>query len=660
MLQSKVIPLISADQKLPEITIRAILLSIILVIVLGAANAYLGFKIGLTVSASIPAAVISMSILRWFKNSNVLENSIVQTTASAGECLVSGLTYTLPALILLHFWGDFNYWQTVAIGGIGGIFGVLFAVPIRRAVLADRNLIFPEGLAIGNVLKASVDANLSMKPLIQGGTIGAVISFMQNGFEVFNDHLALLFFRGGSVYGFTLGFTPAMIAAGYIVGINICLGILAGMVVAWGVLMPILSHFYVGTPDQTVGQVASVIFATKIKYIGLGAYLVGGLWTFINLTRPLIKSIGSNLSSSKLLAGIAIPRTERDIPLKPLIWTILLMIIPLYILLSEILANTGLSLSTHMHISLTLLGVGLCLVCGFILSAISAYFAGLVGSSSSPVSGAILIMLLVATLIFAVILKHLVDLTDPTILMHAAAYTILVTAVVATMVTISNDTMQDMKSGQIVGSTPWKQQVVLIVGCVISAFVLPFVMQLLFNAYGLGDIFPHPNMNPANALSAPQSTLVAAVAQGIFNDQLPWGLVSLGAGIAMVFVIIDLLLRRQGMRLPALAVAMGIYLPTAINTALIMGGILSYLAHRKSKTITREQYLRGEQNGTLFACGTVAGSALMGVALAIPFVIFSSSDILKVMPDSLEWLASVLGVLSIVFLLGWMYRSARK
>jgi putative OPT family oligopeptide transporter len=660
MLQSKVIPLIPAEQKLPEITFRAIVLSIILVIVLGAANAYLGFKIGLTVSASIPAAVISMSVLRWFKNSNVLENSIVQTTASAGECLVSGLIYTLPALLLLHFWADFNYWQTVLIGAIGGIFGVLFAVPIRRAVLADRNLIFPEGLAIGNVLRASVDKSLSMKPLVMGGTIGAVISFMQNGFEIFNDHLAILFMRANSVYGVTLGFTPAMIAAGYIVGINICLGILAGMVVAWGILMPILSHFYVATPGQTVTQIAAIVFATKIKYIGLGAYLVGGLWTFIHLTRPLIKSIGANFSANKLESGVNIPRTERDIPLKPLIWTVIFMTIPLYALLSEILSHTDLFISTHMHISLTLLGVGLCLVCGFILSAISAYFAGLVGSSSSPVSGAILIMLLVSALIFAMILKHLVDLTNPAILMHAAAYTILVTAVVATMVTISNDTMQDMKSGQMVGSTPWKQQIVLIVGCVISAFVLPFIMQLLFNAYGLGDVFPHANMNPANALSAPQSTLVAAVAQGIFNNQLPWGLISLGAAIAGVFVVLDLVLQRRGLRIPALAVAMGIYLPTAINTAIVLGGILSYLAKRKSKNITPEQYIRGEQNGTLFACGTVAGSALMGVLLAVPFVIFSSSDVLRIMPDNLNWLANVLGVASIVFLLTWMYRAARK
>lgn len=659
MLHNKVVPLIPATQKLPEITFRAIILSIILVVILGAANAYLGFKIGLTVSASIPAAVISMSVLRWFKNSNVLENSIVQTTASAGECLASGLIYTLPALILLHFWGDFNYWQTVLIGTIGGVFGVLFAVPIRRAVLADRNLIFPEGLAIGNVLKASADANLSMKPLIQGGTIGALISFMQNGIEIFNDHLALLFVRANSVYGFTLGFTPAMIAAGYIVGINVALGILAGMVVAWGILMPILSHFYVAAPGQAAAQIASAVFVSKIKYIGLGAYLVGGLWTFVNLTRPLIKSMGSRLAASELVAG-AIPRTERDIPLKALVWTMLLMLIPLYALLSEILSTSGLTLSLHMHISLTVLGVFLCLLGGFILSAISAYFAGLVGSSSSPVSGAILIMLLVACLIFAFVLKHLVDLTNPVILIHAAAYTILVTAVVATMVTISNDTMQDMKSGQMVGSTPWKQQVVLIVGCIISAFVLPFIMQLLFNAYGLGDIFPHPNMNPANALSAPQSTLVAAVAQGIFHNQLPWGLISLGGAIVGVFIILDLLLQRRGLRLPALAVAMGLYLPTAINTAIIMGGILSYFVHRKSKTRSAEQVKSGEQNGTLFACGTVAGSALIGVVLAIPFVIFSSSDILKIMPDSLGWLANVLGVLSIVFLLGWMYRIARK
>jgi putative OPT family oligopeptide transporter len=660
-VEQTVVPLIPASKSLPEITIRAVVLSIILVVILGAANAYLGFKIGLTVSASIPAAVISMSVLRWFKNSNVLENSIVQTTASAGECLASGLIYTLPALILLHFYTDFNYWQTVVIGCMGGTFGVLFAVPIRRAVLNDRNLTFPEGLAIGNVLKASVNSKMGMAPLIQGGAIGAAVSFLQSGFEIFSDHISLLAIRTHSVFGFTLGFTPAMIAAGYIVGINITIGIIIGMGIAWGILMPLFSHFYVAAPGQTAAQIASIIFVSKIKYIGLGSYLVGGLWTFINLTKPLLKGMNSSLRSNKSgTQSAAIPRTERDIPFKIIIWVGILMLIPLYFLLTDILQDSHLIVNSGLQTSMTLIGITLCIVCGFVLAAVCAYFAGLVGSSTSPVSGAFLIMLIVTAVIFSVILKHVVDLSDPVILMHAAAYTILITAIVATMGSISNDTMQDMKSGQIVGSTPWKQQVFLILGCLVSALILPMIMKLLFNAYGMGNIFPHPGMNHANALSAPQATLVAAVAQGIFSGQLPWGLISLGAGITVVFIFIDAGLKRRGLRLPALAISMGIYLPTAINSALIMGGILSYIVHRKSKSLPPAQRESGEQNATLFACGTVAGSALIGVVLAIPFVIFSSSDALKIMPDNLTWLADILGVLGIAFLLAWMYRTSRK
>ena len=659
MLQSKVIPLIPPEQKLPEITFRAVILSLILVVLLGAANAYLGLKVGLTISASIPAAVISMSVLRWFTNSNVLENSIVQTAASSGEALVAGIIYTMPALILLHFWADFNYWQTVLIGIIGGIFGVLFSIPVRRAMLADRNLIFPEGLAIANVLKASVDSKLGMAPLIQGGVIGAVISFAQSGLQIFSDSVGMFVLRTNSVWGLSIGFTPAMIAAGYIVGINIAIGIFVGLAIAWGIILPILSHSYVATAGQSAMDIAMIVFKTQIKYIGLGAYLVGGLWTFINLIKPLAKGIKSSMSATKDgLRQINVLRTDRDIPFKAIIWVAILMIVPLYFLLSEVLSTANLDVSASLHISMTLLGVVLCVICGFVLSAICAYFAGLIGSSASPISGAILIMLLITTLIFAFILKHVIDLSDAKVLMRAAAYTVMITAVVATMGAISNDTMQDMKSGQMVGSTPWKQQVMLIVGTIAAALVIPEVLKLLFNAYGMAGIFPHAGMDPNKALSAPQASLVAAVAQGIFSGKLPWGLVGLGAGIATVFIIIDGFLRRRNMRLPVLAVAMGIYLPTAVNTAIIMGGLLSYFSHRKQKLMATEE--KGEQNATLFACGAVAGSALMGVALAIPFVIFASSDILKIMPNNLSWLADLLGILSAVFLLAWMYRASRK
>ncbi|MSP53420.1 MAG: oligopeptide transporter, OPT family [Gammaproteobacteria bacterium] len=659
MLQNEVIPLISADQKLPEITFRAVILSLILVVLLGAANAYLGLKVGLTISASIPAAVISMSVLRWFKNSNVLENSIVQTAASSGEALVSGIIFTIPALLLLHFWADFNYWQTVLIGIIGGTFGVLFSIPVRRALINDRALLFPEGMAIANVLKASVNSKLGMAPLIQGGIIGSVISFAQGGLQLFSDSVGLFVMRASSVWGLSIGFTPAMIAAGYIVGVNIAIGILVGVVLTWGIILPILSHAYVATAGQSAMDVAMIIFKTQIKYIGLGAYLVGGLWTFINLIKPLTKGIKSSIQATrKGLHQASVPRTDRDIPFKLLIWMVIFMIVPLYFLLSDVLSNANLQVSASLHISMTLLGVGLCVICGFILAAICAYFAGLIGSSSSPISGAILIMLLITCLIFAFILKHVINLNDAMVLMRASAYTVMITAVVATMGAISNDTMQDMKSGQMLGSTPWKQQMMLIIGTIAAALVIPEVLKLLYNAYGIAGSFPHPGMDPSRSLSAPQASLVAAVAEGIFNGKLPWHLVSLGAGIALVFIIFDAFLRRRGLRLPILAVAMGIYLPTAVNTAIIMGGLLSYFSHRKQKLMSTEE--GGEQNATLFACGTVAGSALMGVVLAIPFVIFSSSDILKIMPDSLGWLASILGVVSGVFLLTWMYRASRK
>jgi putative OPT family oligopeptide transporter len=654
-------PLISANKSLPEMTIKGIVLALILTIVLGAANAYLGIKIGMTISASIPAAVISMGVLRWFKKSNVLENSIVQTTASAGEALVAGIAFTVPALLALHFWSNFNYIQTVAIALIGGVFGVIFTVPLRRLMLNDKTLRFPEGIAIGSVLKVSASKDISMKPLIFGGLVGGFISFAQSGIQIFSESISSWFVHNDRIYGVGFGFSPAMLAAGYIVGIYIAISVTIGMIIAWVFCLPYLSHGVAIDPKDMLDTVMSV-WSHKIRYIGVGTMLIGGVWTFITLFKPLIKTIQMSMRSHREQKKLAteILRTEKDIPMRYLNWILILMAIPLFIFFYMNAVNSQLEVSHLVHLSMSVSAVIICLVFGFILAAVCAYFAGLVGSSSSPISGVTLSIVLIAALYFHILLYNKIDMHNAHVIMQASAYTILVAAIVATMGAISNDTMQDLKSGQMVGSTPWKQQVALIIGMIAAAFVIPEVLKLLFNAYGMAGVMPRPGMDPRNMLSAPQATLMASVATGVFGGKLPWDLIITGMVIGAVVILIDEIIKRKNMRMPALAVGMGIYLPFDVTSALALGGFLSYLAKTKAKKLPEKNSHSSQQNATMLACGLVAGSALMGVILAIPFVILQSSDALAIMPVSLTWLADILGVLSLIALVYWIYHTATR
>lgn len=658
-MHSEDTPLISAETKLPEFTIKGILLAIILTAVLGAANAYLGIKIGLTISASIPAAVISMGVLRWFKESNVLENSIVQTTASAGEALVAGIAFTVPALLALHYWHNFDYIQTVAIALIGGIFGVIFSVPLRRVMLADKTLRFPEGVAIANVLKVSANKDVSMKPLVIGSAVGSLISFAQSGIQIFSESVSGWVVEHNRIFGFGFGFSPAMLAAGYIVGVYVAISLIVGMIIAWVFCLPLLSHGFAYNPHEMLDSVMT-IWSTKIRYIGVGTMLIGGLWTFITLFKPMIKILVMHRQARKQKVKPAIPRTEQDIPMRYLNILLVVMLIPLFIFFYHGIQQTNLVLSHAMHITASISATVICIVFGFILAAVSAYFAGLVGSSSSPISGVTLAIVLISSLYFYILFHTRINLHDAQMVVKASAYTILVAAIVATMGAISNDTMQDLKSGRMVGSTPWKQQVALIIGMVAAAFVIPEVLKLLFNAYGMAGVMPRPGMDPANMLSAPQATLMAAVAKGVFGGKLPWNLILIGVGIGAVAIFIDEMIKHKNIRFPALAVGMGIYLPFDVTSAIALGGLISYFAKRKMKKAPAHAIENNTQNATMLACGLVAGSALMGVILAIPFVILESSDALKIMPNNLVWLANVLGVVSLIALVYWIYRTATR
>lgn len=652
---------IPASENLPEITIKAVILSIILTIILAASNAYLGLKVGTTISASIPAAVISMGVLRFFKRSNILENNIVQTAASAGEALVAGIAFIIPALIILHIWSDFNYLETVLIAITGGILGVFFSVPLRRVLLADKNLAFPEGTAIGNVLKASAENVTSLKYLVQGGLFGGVISLAQTGFKLVAESMSGWLKYNNMIVGMGIGFSPALIAAGYIVGISILLGIILG----WLIGVPYLSMHEAGAllAPEAAGL---ALWKAHIRYIGVGTMLVGGIWTLINLIKPITEGVRSSITSVRAIRdqGIAaIPRTERDIPINYIIWGIVALIIPIMLLFWFYSSPESLGIGQGAHIILVLVGGFYAIVAGFIFASICGYFTGLVGSTNNPLSALTLGVLMIISMLVLVILgSHNNFQIAPEHAAAAAAFAIIVAAVVACAATISNDTIQDLKAGEMIGATPWKQQVMLILGVTVAAFVIPLVLKLLYNAYGISGVFPRPGMDPSQMLAAPQAGAMAVIVEGVFGHNLPWDMLSIGAGIAVVCLIIDKFLKRRGMSLPVLGVGLGIYLPFDTTSALVIGAFTSYFINRAARKRQQERTSleKGQQRGLILACGLVAGAALMGVVLAIPFAISQSTDVLRLVPVNFGHYAEQLGLIVTIVMLAWFYRVVCK
>lgn len=667
-------PIIPASKSLPEITLRAILLGTILTIVLAAANAYLGLKVGTTVAASIPAAVISMGILRFFRNANILENTMVQIMASVGEALTAGIAFILPALLILHVWDRFNYWQTVLTSLTGGLLGVLFTIPLRRALLADKTLRYPEAVAIGNVLKASAaNEKGDLRSLLSGGIVGALIALFQSGFQILVDSFQYWVRLPSAIAGFGLGLSPALIAAGYIVGINVALSVLLGILIGWIAGVPILSYVYgIPTDASSANQAAMLIWRGHIRYIGVGTMLIGGLWTLCTLAKPVISSMAMSMQSLREIRlgnkQVSI-RTERDIPINYVFLFAALLLIPVFLLISCIIIPQNLGIPASFRYFISGFSTLYILIGGFIFCSIMAYFAGLIGSTNSPVSGLLVSALLVICLIFMGFFGMQNSLASGEAReMIGAVVAIGSMVVIGAALSISNDTMQDLKVGQIVGATPWKQQVMLLLGVIVSSFVIPPILQLLYNAYGIGGVFPRPNMNPAHMLAAPQAGLMATVAKGAFSHQLEWGMIGVGAAIASVCVIIDEYLKKwHTTRLPVLAVGLGIYLPLESSVPVVIGGVLSYLVTQRlnkryaDKTPENEQLsTKHRHKGLLLACGIVAGASLMGVALAIPFAIKESADALRIMPVQYASFAGILSLFVTFLLCVWIYRSIMK
>ncbi|KTD72737.1 OPT family oligopeptide transporter [Legionella tucsonensis] len=653
-------PFIAADKKVAELSFRVVFLAIILTVLLAMSNAYLALKLGILTSASIPAAIISMGILRFFKNSTILENNAVQTAASAGEAVAGGIVYTIPALIIIGFWNHFDYLTNFFIAVCGGALGVLFSIPLRRILVHDQSLKFPEGRAIAEVLKSSVEKT-GLKDILIGGAVGGLIELFQTGFKVIANSWGYWFVIKRSLFGLGAGFSATMIGAGYLVGHDMAISIYLGAVISWLVALPAVSHFYPEFINHyPAEQAATFLWNSEMRYLGIGAMLFAGVWTFLKLVKPLSRSIGTSLQTymSKGSVSTQLLRIDKDIPLPYILIGTGTFAAILFLFFQFVLPLDQVGLDNQYSPTLVFLAVLYVLFIGFIFSVITAYFSGMVGVTASPGSSVVISGMLFAAWLLLVAIDHLLPLPLSTQQIQAAeAITIIIGAVVTGIAAIANDNTQDLKVGQLVGATPWKQQLMLLLGVVISSLVIPPVMQLLFNVYGIAGVMPHPGMDISQSLPAPTAALMAAITEAVFRNSLPWTMMLIGSAIILIIIFLNYIFKlRRFLNLSILGIAIGMYLPLSSSFPLFIGGMIALFVKErlKRKTPIKEEATIRKQRGTLIACGLVAGSAIMDVLLAIPFSIFQSPDALQLVGPGWENIGVYLGVLSTLLLACWI------
>ncbi len=649
------------NNSLPEITIKGVILGMVLAAILAAANAYLGLFAGMTVSATIPAAVISMGVLRFFKRNNILENNIVQTCASAGEAIAAGCIFTLPALIILQTWTTFDYKWVTIIAGFGGVLGVLFTIPLRRSFIVGSELQFPEGIATAKVLESGQMGPEGLRQIVRTGLAGGLFKIAGDLVGLWPERLQVSRAIGSSVTAFGVTLSPALLAVGLIVGLNISILMFVGGACNWLIAIPIYSHFHPRPEDLSVAAWADQIWRDQTRYIGVGAMLVGGLWTVFKMRKTLLKGVTSGLQAYRSVDGTGqpvteIPRTERDMPMKWILILMVLSVVPLFFVYHAFVKALPVSITMAV----------LMLIAGFAFSAVAGYMAGLVGSSNNPISG-----VTITTIVFsAFFLMLLIGKGAPI----GPAAAIVIGAVVCCAASIAGDNLQDLKTGYIVGATPWKQQVMLAIGTLTGAAVIAPVLTLLQHAYGFAGQ-PTPAPRP---LPAPQANVMAAVAKGVFQGGLPWTFIFIGMAVAVGLIILNEILERKGstFRTPVLAVAIGFYLPFSQSVAIFIGGAIATAIKRVLIRLraSKEAQEDSEQRSVLFASGLITGEALMGIIVAIPVVLMKSRGLelpltslwqqkaATFLPALRTWIdtsGAWIGLITLLLIALWAYRVSR-
>src|SRR5690349_3848835 len=640
----------SSPTPVPQLTVRAVILSVVIAMILAAANTYLGLFAGLTIATAIPAAVVSMAVLRALGGGTILENNIVQTGASAAASIAAGVIFTIPALVILGYWQDFKYSWVFAIAGLGGILGVLFSVPLRRAMIIEEPLPFPEGKAAAEVLKAGANPGPGVKILALAASVGAALKLMaESGFRTIADNAS-----GATFFGKYLGYmgtnlSPALLGVGYIVGLNIGIVVVSGSILSYNIAIPIYHAFFFDHDPALAARLvgasaadaAGMIRGAQIRYLGVGAMLIGGIWTLFSMRKSLLSGIRSGIAATRKGSSAVIAETERDIPMKWMLIGVVLFVLPLLGLYQAIVHDWFVSVPMAIVM----------IIAGFVFVSVAAYLAGLVGSSNNPVSGMTISTILFASLVLMLLMGRTAEL--------GPVAAIMIGAVVCCAASVGGDNLQDLKAGYLVGATPWKQQLMLAIGAVSCALVMAPVLNVLAQAYGIGGA---PTAEHPNPLQAPQATLMASVAKGMFGGKLPWDMVFIGMGIGAAIIALDetLKARKAKFRVPVLAAAIGIYLPLELMVPIFLGGLLAHFVEKKLGVVDADPDTKDRihRKGTLFAAGLITGEALMGIIIAIPIVMSGKADVLA-LPSALhfgEWLGLVL-VAGVAWLL---YRSALK
>jgi putative OPT family oligopeptide transporter len=599
--------------RVAELTIRGLLLGAAITLIFTAANVYLGLKVGLTFATSIPAAVISMGALSLFRNASILENNIVQTVASAAGALAS-IIFVLPGLVIVGWWTGIPFWPAFFICASGGIIGVIFTIPLRRAMVTQSDLPYPEGVAAAQVLKVGSvareaeatdrKARRGLMAVVYGAMASLALSILTATQIAAAGIQSFVRVGRNSVTGFDFSFSLALVGAGHLVGLSVGLALLLGVLIAWGVAVPFLAAASGIPAHADIADFANQIWRTQVRFIGAGAIAVAALWTLVKLARPVAAGLASTIAASR---SVGRAPTDRDMgPVAIAGWLFVCLCIVVALVLYFV---RGTSLEGHEEL-LSLVTLGFVVFGGFLVSAICGYLAGLVGSTNSPISGVgILAVLLYASILAIVIPLH--GGSPKTLI----AFTLFSLSIVFAAATTSNDNLQDLKTGQLVGASPWAQQWALIVGVVAGALTIPPVLDLLTRAYGFAGQAAGPISATATPLAAPQAVLISALAQGVLGESLDWHMLGVGAGIGVAIIALDEFLgARKWIRLPPLGVCIGIYLPMAASLPVVLGALISqWFKMRARKTADPEAT---EQYGVLVASGLIVGESLFGVALA--------------------------------------------
>lgn len=613
------------NENLKELTVRGIILGALITVIFTASNVYLGLKVGVTFASSIPAAVISMAVLKFFKDSSILENNMVQTQASSAGTL-SSVIFVLPGLLMMGYWQDFPFWQTMLICAAGGTLGVLFTIPLRRAMVVNSNLPYPEAVAAAEILKAgnNADGDSGVKDIAYGGVLAGLVAFLTNGLRVMADGASAWIQTGKAAFQLPMGFSLALLGAGYLIGIVGGIAMLIGVILTWGVAVPYFTMSEDIAADASLIDSAMTVWKTKVRYIGVGTIGIAAIWTLLILMKPMIEGM---VHSFRMLKGgqeASEHRIDIDLSPKTMIYILIATVALIVISLHHFIAAAP--ISPELSILLVVVCTFLAVFIGFFVAAASGYMAGLVGSSSSPISGIGIISVIVISLVLVSIgnASGLFETVDGQ--KFLTALTLFTASIVITTACISNDNLQDLKTGLLVEATPWRQQVALIIGCFVGALVIAPVLEILYHAYGFSGALPRPDMDPSQALSAPQATLMTAISQGIFTNKLEWTYILTGVGLGAVLITIDAFLKKVSNKvfsLPVIAVGIGIYLPPSINTPVIVGAFLAWIMARHiAKLGNKEVSAKAERFGTLFSAGLIVGESLMGVILA--FIIAAS------------------------------------